>query len=62
MVMGEPSNAGGDADWDDLDGLNVAPPGEEGIFMNNAGVEDTIFQEIIDFAIPKKYFLLYMQC
>jgi hypothetical protein len=53
--MGGPSNtAGGENAWEDIDGLHMAPPGEEGMFMSNAGGEDAIFHEIIDYVVPKK--------
>jgi hypothetical protein len=58
VTMGEPSGTAGDDSenaWENLDGLNMVPPGEEGIFLSNAGGEDAVFYEIIDYVVPKKY-------
>lgn len=55
IAMGEPSGSSGDADgWEDLDGFTALPPGEEGMFMSNAGGEEQIVQEMIEYSIPQK--------
>jgi hypothetical protein len=54
--MGGPSHTGGDEDtWENIDGLDMVPPGEEGMFMSNAGEDDAVFHEIINYAVPQKY-------
>jgi hypothetical protein len=61
--MGEPSNATRDEEaWEDVDGLCLAPPGEEGMFISNAGGEDAVFHEIIDYVAPKKYIMAFFIC
>lgn len=41
--------------WDDIDGFDRLPPGEEGMFLDNAGMEEGIYHEIIDYVVPQKY-------
>jgi hypothetical protein len=56
IVMGELStSAENDDAWEDIDGFHTLPPGEEGMFMSNAGGEGDVFHEIIDYALPTKY-------
>lgn len=45
---------GGSMDWEDIEGFDRLPPGEEGIFADNAGMEDEIYQEIIEHVVPSK--------
>jgi hypothetical protein len=60
--MGGPSNTTGDEEaWED-EGLCLAPLGEEGMFMSNAGGEDAVFHEIIDYVAPKKYMIALFIC
>lgn len=61
LVMGEPSTSvENDDGWEDIKGFHALPPGEESMFMSNAGGEDNIFHEIIDYALPTKYVMIHL--
>jgi len=57
VVMGGPS--ANEEPWEEIDGLNAAPPGEEGMFLSNAGGEDAVFHEIIHCTVPKKFVIAF---
>ena len=61
IVMGEPStSAENDDGWEDIEGFHILPPGEESMFMSNAGGEGDVFHEIIDYVLPTKYVVIHL--
>jgi hypothetical protein len=54
--------AGDEETWAEMDGLRAIPPGEEGMFMSNAGGDNDVFFEILDYAVPRKYVTKESRC